>query len=76
MRIPLRIKTKIPKVNIVIGRVRIVRTGLIKVLITPKTIATIIAVTNPSILTPGKTYAAAKTAMLDIRRCPKRLTTG
>lgn len=47
-------KVNKPKVMILIGKVKISKTGLIKVLIIPKTRATIKAVTKLSILTPRK----------------------
>ncbi len=55
-------KLKSPKVTIFIGSVKSKIKGLIKVLTTARSTATIKAVTNPSTLTPGNIYALIKTA--------------
>jgi len=52
--IPLIIKVNIPKVKILIGRVRMTRTGLIIALIMPRTKATTIAVKKLATFTPDK----------------------
>lgn len=54
IRKPLITKINNPKVKILMGRVKRIRIGLRKVLITPKTMATIKAVKTVSILTPGR----------------------
>ena len=46
-------KAKIPRVNIVIGNVRIIKRGRIKILTKPKTIATQIEVPKSLTLIPG-----------------------
>lgn len=51
---PLIMKTKRPKVRMLKGRVRRIRMGLRKVLITPKMMAIIKAVKTVSILIPGR----------------------
>lgn len=61
-------KVKSQKVRILIGKVKIINIGLTKVFRTPRTTATIIAVTKFSTLTPGKIYEVAKTAKLFRRR--------
>ena len=50
----LIIKAKIPKVRMVMGKVRIIKIGLITILTKPKTIATITAVQKSATFTPGK----------------------
>lgn len=61
-------KIKIPRVNIVIGNVRIIKRGRIKILTKPKTIATIIADPKSLTLIPGSIWAQIKTVKLFISR--------
>jgi len=53
---PLRRKVKRPRVIRLIGRVRMIRIGLIIALIIPKTTPTTIAVKKLSIWIPGRIY--------------------
>ena len=65
---PFKINVKRPKVMILRGKVKIKSTGLIKVLIIPRTTPTIIAVVKLFMLTPGKSCAVIKTAKPLTRR--------
>lgn len=51
-----------PSVRIVIGRVRRIISGFIKILISPRTKETIKAVIKPLTTTPGTIYAESKIA--------------
>ena len=64
----LMIKENIPKVNIVIGRVKIVMKGLMNRLITPKTTAKITA-PNILVVTPGIKYAAINIEIVEMIQC-------
>ena len=60
-------KRNIPNVNIVIGIVKKIKTGLIYMLSKERTTATIIAVVNLSIETPGSRQAVKNTASVVIK---------